>query len=430
MTAPSFRSLPGATEQDEQKGISVMEDKHPPTGTAAPGQFRGDFDAWLANPYTKVLQKSITDDYVPRADVAALASQPVAQPAVAWRFRPKGADGWVLTLESPAVTPISERYEVEALGVIGARPVAQAMEAPKWLRCEFCKQLGCANPAAAPAQAQDEREKLSDDQILDLIFESGLPPMVQVQHSAALITMLRRAALSASTPPAPIDMVLHCPKCGKQHIDAPEMTWKEALEATGRSVPPEAEEAHGRKWTNRPHRSHLCHGCGHIWRPADVPTNGVQAVKTTGKADSPVASTPPAELPVAYLHSIPHPDWLDVCSADTPGAFPLFATPPAAVPEGQKSQDGWKLVPLILTSDMVSAFYVGTFADRTADAVWRAMLKAAPEAGKDQSETERDRKLVEAGFHAAMQCHAHHGMSGWVTHDEQYIEEAMKGQSK
>lgn len=38
------------------------------------------------------------------------------------------------------------------------------------------------------------------------------------------------------------------------------------------------------------HRSHLCRpedgGCGHIWRPADVPTNGVDAIKTKGKADS------------------------------------------------------------------------------------------------------------------------------------------------
>lgn len=37
------------------------------------------------------------------------------------------------------------------------------------------------------------------------------------------------------------------------------------------------------------HRSHLCRpedgGCGHIWRPADVPTNGVAAVKTKGKRD-------------------------------------------------------------------------------------------------------------------------------------------------
>lgn len=62
----------------------------------------------------------------------------------------------------------------------------------------------------------------------------------------------------------PIDMVLHCPRCNKQHIDVPNDSW-----------------------TNPPHRSHLCHGCGFIWRPADVPTNGVQAVKTKGQNDSP-----------------------------------------------------------------------------------------------------------------------------------------------
>jgi len=64
----------------------------------------------------------------------------------------------------------------------------------------------------------------------------------------------------------PIDMELHCPQCGLQHIDAPNC--KEG-------------------WTNPPHRSHLCSQCGYIWRPADVPTNGVLAVKTAGKNDSP-----------------------------------------------------------------------------------------------------------------------------------------------
>lgn len=70
----------------------------------------------------------------------------------------------------------------------------------------------------------------------------------------------------------PIDMVLYCPACGVQHIDAPEPGW-----------------------SNPPHRSHRCHGCGHIWRPADVPTNGVAAVKTKGKNDSALAG-PRVEL--------------------------------------------------------------------------------------------------------------------------------------
>jgi hypothetical protein len=65
--------------------------------------------------------------------------------------------------------------------------------------------------------------------------------------------------------PAPLDMVLHCPSCGAQHVDA-------ADPETG--------------WANPPHRSHLCHACGVIWRPADVPTNGVAAVQTRGAADT------------------------------------------------------------------------------------------------------------------------------------------------
>lgn len=87
----------------------------------------------------------------------------------------------------------------------------------------------------------------------------------------------RVAALSAPAQDAPpIDMLLHCPACGMQHIDAPEPHLLGAVDLT--------------TWHNPAHRSHLCHGCGHIWRPADVPTNGVAAVKTKGKADSPIAA--------------------------------------------------------------------------------------------------------------------------------------------
>lgn len=83
-----------------------------------------------------------------------------------------------------------------------------------------------------------------------------------------------RAALQAAidlpgATPAPLDLVLHCPSCHLQHIDAPDERTPD--------------------WKNEPHRSHLCHGCGFIWRPADVPTNGVAAVMTKGKADSAAA---------------------------------------------------------------------------------------------------------------------------------------------
>ena len=52
----------------------------------------------------------------------------------------------------------------------------------------------------------------------------------------------------------PIDVLLFCPSCKGQHVDAPE---------------PEND------WTNPPHRKHLCHVCGNIWKAAEVPTNGV-----------------------------------------------------------------------------------------------------------------------------------------------------------
>ena len=88
----------------------------------------------------------------------------------------------------------------------------------------------------------------------------------------------------------PIDMVLHCRSCGKQHIDAPiACDMGVGCEESGRCYAV-AQGCPDRctKWSNPPHRSHLCHYCGYIWRPADVPTNGVAAVKTKGKNDSPV----------------------------------------------------------------------------------------------------------------------------------------------
>jgi|GEM_PF-2668692 len=63
-----------------------------------------------------------------------------------------------------------------------------------------------------------------------------------------------------------IPMILFCPACGLQHID-------------------QAEPECG--WDNPPHRSHLCRGCGHIWRPADMATTGVENINTAGSSDSP-----------------------------------------------------------------------------------------------------------------------------------------------
>ena len=78
----------------------------------------------------------------------------------------------------------------------------------------------------------------------------------------------------------PIDMVLYCPSCGEQHIDEPAPCTSSMCE-TGCACPQDCIA-----WTNPPHRSHLCRRCGCVWRPADVPTNGVKDIKTEGKNDT------------------------------------------------------------------------------------------------------------------------------------------------
>jgi hypothetical protein len=73
-------------------------------------------------------------------------------------------------------------------------------------------------------------------------------------------------------------MILHCPFCRRQHVDAP-------------------SEAEG--WTNPPHKSHLCSGCGCIWRPADVPTVGVERIATRGQRDTrPLTAADEAATPL------------------------------------------------------------------------------------------------------------------------------------
>ncbi len=99
----------------------------------------------------------------------------------------------------------------------------------------------------------------------------------------------------------PIPTILYCPECGLQHIDGAENN------LTGDAA-----------WTNPPHRSHLCHGCGHIWRPADVPTNGVAQIETRGLKDSPVPVRAYPSLLAAVREAKaalePFAHWADRCT--------------------------------------------------------------------------------------------------------------------
>ena len=83
------------------------------------------------------------------------------------------------------------------------------------------------------------------------------------------------SAMRKIAPRKPVDMVLHCPNCGVQHIDKPEANTGQYAGMDGTCV-----------WTNPPHRSHLCGHCGWQWRPSDTPTNGVAGLQTAGEADS------------------------------------------------------------------------------------------------------------------------------------------------
>lgn len=93
-------------------------------------------------------------------------------------------------------------------------------------------------------------------------------------------TQMRPALQAAIAAQGPVPMVLHCPRCHLQHIDAPDERTPD--------------------WQNPTHRSHLCHGCGLIWRPADVPTIGVDSTRTAGKSDTPFIP-PLSTRPVACL---------------------------------------------------------------------------------------------------------------------------------
>jgi hypothetical protein len=90
--------------------------------------------------------------------------------------------------------------------------------------------------------------------------------IIPVEYTGSLIDKVTQLVLDATMP---IDMILPCPNCGMNHVDAPE---------------PESD------WTNPPHKSHLCHGCGFVWRPCDRTTNGVAQILTKGRDDSPVTT--------------------------------------------------------------------------------------------------------------------------------------------
>lgn len=106
-----------------------------------------------------------------------------------------------------------------------------------------------------------------DRQRLIALFRDGATVISQANFNKAADELERTADYDAlrARLEAPFPMLLWCPRCGVQHVDAPD---------------------HKTGWMNPPHRSHLCHVCGCIWRPSDRATVGIAAISTSGKDDA------------------------------------------------------------------------------------------------------------------------------------------------
>lgn len=105
---------------------------------------------------------------------------------------------------------------------------------------------------------------------------------VSEENAAALAKRVEELEQELAALRRPVDMLLFCPVCSAQHIDAPDERTPD--------------------WSNPPHKSHLCHACGHVWRPCDRPTNGVATLTTAGSKDG--SAAPELRRPVVQSEDL------------------------------------------------------------------------------------------------------------------------------
>lgn len=93
---------------------------------------------------------------------------------------------------------------------------------------------------------------MADQRLLELMKGIILPQNTDILSQAvACAEAAELWAKSREALPEPIPMLLWCPECGDRHIDRGEFVTK-------------------------PHETHACQHCGMVWKPAKVPTVGVQ----------------------------------------------------------------------------------------------------------------------------------------------------------
>lgn len=168
---------------------------------------------------------------------------------------------------------------------------AESRDGDYILPISFARAILAASPTAPPDTLKQalEAHKTSLSVLCALEHANDWHSNMQKDITFAIDgTRAAIASLRVAAPPdttgrvevgaVPVDMILYCPNCGAQHVDAPDNLVPIVHQQSGTVV--------DEQWTNPPHKSHLCHGCGCIWRPADAPTNGVSELKTQGKADT------------------------------------------------------------------------------------------------------------------------------------------------
>lgn len=105
-----------------------------------------------------------------------------------------------------------------------------------------------------------------------------LPPnvfyMATYREAATYHARFTRAVQQLRDKPIPV--VINCPECGLQHVDAPAPCSLHECTHSGvcyASANGQAEKCD--RWDNPPHRVHKCAGCGCLFEVASVNTVGV-----------------------------------------------------------------------------------------------------------------------------------------------------------
>jgi len=157
-------------------------------------------------------------------------------------------------------------------------------------------------------------------------------PRADGTFARAVVYLTDAQAALAAAALKPVDMILHCPACLHQHIDAPEPDIVQD------------DDPQTYRWTNPPHRSRLCGNCGFVWRPADVPTNGVETIKTRGKNDMVLIDGPAVELERLRRLDGPKLEWDDnlgrACSAEVRHFDSITRTEVQPAPPPQQPLNG------------------------------------------------------------------------------------------